>query len=57
MDSVFLLFIRKEEKSIERLRETCTQTGGLFMESSKTDVDDIVALLSQSIESSKVTIT
>ena len=50
---------RKNKKSrnprtIEGLRETCSATGGLFMESSKIDVGDIVALLSQSIESSKV---
>ncbi len=47
---------KKNPKSIEGLQETCAQTGGLFMESSKVDVDKIVALLSKSIESSKVNI-
>ena len=44
----------KNPRSIEGLRETCAQTGGLFMESSKTGVDEIVKLLSKSIEASKV---
>ena len=38
----------------EALKNTCSQTGGVFIESSKSDVDDIVALLSQSIQTSKV---
>ena len=41
-------------RSIPGLQDTCQATGGLFIESSKVDVSDIVALLSKSIESSKV---
>ena len=41
-------------RSIPGLQETCKATGGLFIESSKVDVSDIMALLSKSIESSKV---
>ena len=36
------------------LEETCEETGGLLIESSKVDVDDIVGLLSQSIKTSEV---
>ena len=36
------------------LAETCEETGGLLIESSKVDVDDIVGLLSQSIKTSEV---
>ena len=36
------------------LQKTCEETGGSFIESSKADVDDIVALLSQSIKTSEV---
>ena len=36
------------------LQETCEQTGGKFIESSKVDVDDIVGLLSQTIKTSEV---
>ena len=38
----------------DALQMTCEKTGGRFIESSKVDVDDIVALLSQSIKSSEV---
>ena len=41
----------------EALKNTCSQTGGVFIESSKADVDDIVALLSQSIQTSKATLS
>ena len=38
----------------EALQHICTGSGGQFLESSKTDVQDIVALLSQSIQTSQV---
>ena len=38
----------------EALQHVCTGSGGQFLESSKTDVQDIVALLSQSIQTSQV---
>ena len=38
----------------DALQTTCQETGGLFIESSKVDVADIVALLSQSIKTSEV---
>ena len=38
----------------EALQHICTGSGGQFLESSKTDVQDIVTLLSQSIQTSQV---
>ena len=40
----------------DALKSTCSETGGVFIESSKSDVDDIVALLSQSIQTSQATL-
>ncbi len=41
----------------DELQRTCQETGGLFLESSKTDVEDIVNLLSETIKSSKATLS
>ncbi len=43
-------------RSIEGYQEVCESTGGLFVEFSKVDIDDIIGILSSSIESSRVTV-
>ena len=51
--SLLLNFVLNSPNA-DALQITCEKTGGRFIESSKVDVDDIVALLSQSIKSSEV---
>ena len=43
-------------RSIPGYKELCSKTGGLFVEFDKVDVDEIVGLLSSSIQSSRVSI-